>query len=1164
MGERWEVMAVEPDDFVHLHLHTEYSLLDGAVRIKEVVAKAKQLGMKALAISDHGVMYGVIPFYRACLEEGIKPIIGCEMYLTDDYTKKPPLKEQKTYHLLLLAESNEGYQNLIRLCTEAHLRGFHHKPRIDRNLLRKHAAGLIATSSCLKGEIPQAILNGQYEKARRLIREYLDIFGRNCFYLELQDHALPEQQQVNRVLIKWAEEFKIPLIATNDVHYVEKNDHEIHDCLLCIGTGSKLDDENRFRFGSDQFYLKSKDEMKERFRHVPEAIRNTAEIAERCHVTIPLGQKWFPRFPVPDGMSAKDFLKKLCLKGAEERYEKITDEIFNRLHYELETIDQMDLNDYFLVVWDFVRFAHENGIAVGPGRGSAAGSLVAYLLNITQIDPIRYGLLFERFLNPERISMPDIDIDFNYERRDEVIRYVVKKYGEDHVAHIITFGTMAPRAAVRDLGRVMDYPYPSVDRLAKMIPASPGMTMQKAYQSEPRLKQQTLDPAMGKLLKAAEKVEGMPRHVSTHAAGVVISSEPLTRFVPLQEGSEGIPLTQYPMEVLEKIGLLKVDFLGLRNLTIIENALRLIKETHGQTPDFSQMEYDDPATYRMLSRGETVGVFQLESFGMRQVLKELKPTHFEDLIAVLALYRPGPMEQIPRFIRAKHGLEKVDYLHPDLEEILESTYGIIVYQEQIMKIAAKMAGFSLGQADILRRAVSKKEKSLLLEQRQAFVKGCIGQGYDKSTAEQIYDLIVRFADYGFNRSHSAAYGVLAYQTAYLKANYPLEFMTALLATVMENHDKMAEYIEEAKRMNLPVLPPDIQKSQLTFTMEGRAIRFGLLAVKNVGAAAIRNIIEAREDGPFKDLLDLCRRVDLRICNRRVLESLIECGAMDSFPGHRAQNLSVLDDVMEQALLEKQLADKDQLSFAFSGSNGEDIQFHLSQSRVTPYSREEKLEKEKELLGLYLSGHPLDVYQEEIRKTTTHTIQELRGLPNKSRVWIAGQVTRLKVIQTKRGEPMGFMTLADRHGEVETILFPKAFSRYRDDVQDGAMVLVKGSVQTDPDDRVQVVVDALMDLKAVKARRSDTPRGLYLRITPELEQAERLNRLKAVILQNRGRIPVYLYYERLKKVRALPVEQYGIALTEACVNQLKQIVGEEGLRVKRETEGTNRRQAAKRR
>ena len=1145
-------MAVETDDFVHLHLHTEYSLLDGAARIKEVVSKAKQLGMKALAITDHGVMYGVIPFYRACLEEGIKPIIGCEMYLTpDDYTKKPPLKEQKIYHLLLLAESNEGYQNLIRLCTEAHLRGFHHKPRIDRHLLRKYADGLIATSSCLRGEIPQAILRGQYEEARRLIREYLDIFGRNHFYLELQDHKLPEQHKVNRILIKWAEEFKIPLVATNDVHYVEKNDHEIHDCLLCIGTGSKLDDENRFRFDSDQFYLKSQDEMKRNFRHVPEAIWNTVKIAERCHVTIPLEQKWFPRFPVPDGTNARDYLKKLCLKGANERYEKITDEVLNRLHYELEIIDQMDLNDYFLVVWDFVRFAHENGIAVGPGRGSAAGSLVAYLLNITQIDPIRYGLLFERFLNPERISMPDIDIDFNYERRDEVIRYVVQKYGAEHVAHIITFGTMAPRAAVRDLGRVMDYLYQSVDRLAKMIPASPGMTLQKAFQTEPRLKQQSLDPKMGKLLKVAEKVEGMPRHVSTHAAGVVISSEPLTRFVPLQEGNEGIPLTQYPMEVLEKIGLLKVDFLGLRNLTIIENALRLIKETHGKTPDFSQMEYDDPATYQLLSKGETIGVFQLESFGMRQVLKELKPTHFEDLIAVLALYRPGPMEQIPRFIRAKHGLEKVDYLHPDLEEILESTYGIIVYQEQIMKIAAKMAGFSLGQADILRRAVSKKEKSLLMEQRKAFVKGCIKQGYDEATGEKIYDLIVRFANYGFNRSHSAAYGVLAYQTAYLKANYPLEFMTALLATVMGNHDKMAEYIEEAGRMNLPVLPPDIQKSHLTFTVEDQSIRFGLLAVKNVGALAIRNIIEARKEGPFKDLLDLCRRVDLRICNRRVLESLIECGAMDSFPGHRAQNLSILDDVMEQALLEKQLADKDQLSFAFSEKNGEDIQFHLSQSQVTPFSKKEKLEKEKELLGLYLSGHPLDDYREEIRQTATHTISELKSQRDKNQVRIAGQVTKMKVIQTKRGELMGFMTIADRRGEVETILFPKAFSKYQDDAKEGAMILIKGIVQKDHEDRVKVIVDALMDLKEVKARRSGITPVVYLRITKEIEQANILNRLKSVILKNRGQVPVYLYYERVRKVRALPVEQYGISLTGACMEQLKRIVGKEGLRVKRE-------------
>lgn len=1141
---------MERVDFVHLHLHTEYSLLDGAARIKEVVAKAKQSGMKALAITDHGVMYGALPFYKTCLEEGIKPIIGCEMYLTsDDYQRKAPLKKQKNYHLLLLAESNEGYQNLIRLSTEAHLHGFHYKPRIDRNLLRRYAGGLIATSSCLNGEIPQAILRGDFEEARQLAGGYMEIFGDDHFYFELQDHQLPEQQKVNRVLIEWSKEMGIPLVATNDVHYTEKSDRTIHDCLLCIGTGSKLNDESRLRFPSDQFYLKSAAEMKQIFRHVPEAVYNTVRIAERCKVDIPLGQHLFPRFSAPDGMNAGEYLRKLCYRGARARFETITAKIRNRLDYELRIIDRMDLNDYFLVVWDFVRFAHQQGIAVGPGRGSAAGSLVAYVLYITQIDPIRYGLLFERFLNPERVSMPDIDIDFNYERRDEVIHYVVEKYGADYVAQIITFGTMAPRAAVRDLGRVMGLSYPTVDKLAKMIPGNPGMTLEKAYQLEPRLKQLAKDPQISRLLTAVRKIEGLPRHVSTHAAGVVISSEPLTQFVPLQAGNEGIPLTQYPMEVLEHIGLLKVDFLGLRNLTIIENALCFIKQSHGRYPDFSKMEYDDPATYRMLSKGETTGVFQLESPGMQKVLKEMKPTHFEDIIAALALHRPGPMEQIPRFIRAKNGLEKVNYLHPDLKGILENTYGIIIYQEQIMKIAAKMAGFSLGQADLLRRAVSKKKREWLLEYRQAFVKGCIEQGYDGATGERIYDLIVRFADYGFNRSHSAAYGVLAYQSAYLKANYPMEFMAALLQTVVGNHAKLAEYIEEAKRMGINVSPPDVQKSGLTFAVENNSIRFGLLAVKNVGTQAIKNMIEAREKGPFHDLLDLCRRVDLHMCNRRVLSSLIECGAMDSFPGHRALNLAILDEVMETAILEKQLAGKSQLSLVFSEKKSEDINRFLSKSHISPFTEQEKLEKERELLGLYLSGHPLDAYQSVINQTATHTISALRNCRDKEQVKVAGWVSRMKVIRTKKGEQMAFLSVADRGGQVEAVLFPKGFSKYRTWLDEGSLLYIKGTMQEDDEDQPKLIVDWLRDLRELKVLETYSQTILYLRITESMERPDLLNRLKEVILDNPGNTPVHLYYEQGRKLRALPVDRYGVSPTESCISRLKQIVGADGLRVK---------------
>jgi DNA polymerase-3 subunit alpha len=1075
------------------------------------------------------------------------------MYLTPgDYRERPSLREQRIHHQLLLAESLEGYRNLLRLTTEAHLRGFHYKPRIDKQLLARHAEGLIATSSCLAGEIPQAILRGDLREARRLVGEYLDIFGRDRFFFELQDHRLPEQQKVNRQLIEWSREMGIGLIATNDVHYTDREDYEMHDCLLCIQTGRKLADEDRMRFANDQFYLKPAEEMARLFAHVPEAIRNTVEIAERCRVEIPLGQKLLPRFPVPEGKTAGEYLRELCLRGARERYGSPSQEVLNRLEYELDVIDRMGFNDYFLIVWDFVRFAHERGIAVGPGRGSAAGSLVAYVLHITDVDPIRYNLLFERFLNPERINMPDIDIDFNYERRDEVIRYVTEKYGKERVAQIITFGTMAPRAAVRDVGRVMGLPYRDVDRVAKLIPASPGMTMARAFEMEPELKRMAERPDLAKMFEIACKVEGMPRHASTHAAGVVISEEPLTMHVPLQEGSGGIPITQYPMEVLEEIGLLKADFLGLRNLTVIERAIELIQRNHGVKVRF-EGELDDPATYELLSRGETTGVFQLESAGMRKVLRELKPSVFEDLIAVNALYRPGPMEQIPRFIRAKHGQEKVTYPHPDLEEILKNTYGIIVYQEQIMQIAAKMAGFTLGQADLLRRAVAKKKRELLMEQREAFVKGCLQNGYDEATGHAVYDLIVRFADYGFNRSHSAAYSVLAYQTAWLKANYPLEFMAALLTTVTGNQAKMAEYIEEARRMGIEVLPPDIQKSDVNFSVEGNAIRFGLAAVKNVGTLAIRSILEARKKGPFTDLLDLCRRIDLRVCNRRVLESLIQCGAMDSFPGHRAQNLAILDEAIERGGRHTRNAAADQMSLfgEMESPIGELLQ---EVGHLPPYSKKEELELERELLGLYLSGHPLDRYRAWAGRLSDHRLSALAECAEREKVRVIAWVSEIKTVQTKKGEQMAFLALEDVSGQAEAIVFPKVLARAFGWLKPDIPIWIRGTVQHG-EETVRLIVDELEHLderlaKAKEGRVQTTSRKqAFVRIAPMHENPESLYKLKEILQSYKGPIPVCLYYERTKKVLALPPEKYGIRLDSECVKRIETLFGKDSFRLK---------------
>ncbi|SEL86823.1 DNA polymerase III subunit alpha [Paenibacillus sp. OK003] len=1170
--------------FVHLHVHSEYSLLDGAARIPDLVNKAADLGMTTLALTDHGVMYGAIPFYKACVERGIKPIIGCEAYMTAGSRKeRGSRKDQPIHHLILLAKNMTGYQNLMKLCSIGHLEGFHYKPRIDMESLAAHHEGIICLSACLGGEVPQHLLHGREEEAKRAALRYKHIFGAD-FYLELQDHGLSEQKRVNPQLIRLAAELDIPLVATNDAHYLSEEDAELQDVLICIGTGKTVDDESRLRIGTNQLYLKSEQEMARLFPHVPEALENTARIAESCELQLEFGKSILPEYrPLPEGKSPSAYLRQLCEEGMEERYSessrwtdtKLRVELEQRLDYELRVIDSMGFSDYFLIVWDFIAYSHQQGIVTGPGRGSSAGSLVAYTLRITDVDPMKYNLLFERFLNPERISMPDIDIDFSDERRDEVIEYVAEKYGKAHVAQIITFGTMAARAAVRDVGRALNVPYGEVDKAAKLIPAQLGINIQRAMEATPELKAlYETKPKTRELLDMAMKVEGMPRHASTHAAGVVISRDPLTDAVPLQEGSEGTALTQYSMENLESIGLLKMDFLGLRTLSIIERCLRWIGE-NGEILDFRHIPDDDALTYEMLGRGDTMGIFQLESAGVRRVLKELKPSVFEDIISVLALYRPGPMEFISKYIQGKHGQIEVDYPHADLESILKDTYGIIVYQEQIMQIASRMAGFSLGEADLLRRAVSKKKREVLDLERGHFVQGSLKQGYSEAEADLVYDMIVKFANYGFPRAHAAAYGVLAFQTAYLKAHYPIHFMASMLTAVMGSHRKVAEYVVECRRMDIEVLPPDVNESGILFTpvlassrstgagqatesqrlggeqgeggtasptmehavhdeahysgqaeygeaplpddpgptpdedgsayewqaatampeqSEDRinsgvvtvstaerlhgtgeeesshsepheisavqekdglsnqnsdagtvtgAIRFGLAAVKNVGTQAMESIMIVRQERPFDSLLDFCRRVDLRVCNKRVIESLIQAGAFDTLPGHRAQLLAMLDETVEAALKwRKEREDLQIQLFDFVETPNWEIEY----PEIPPYSGSQQLELERELLGLYLSGHPLDDYEDVLESSGADRIMELTEAADDTMAVAAGMVVSVKSITTKQGKAMAFMELEDQIERCEVVLFPEVWRRSQQHVGKGELLVVRAKVQ----------------------------------------------------------------------------------------------------------------------
>lgn len=1130
------------ENFVHLHVHTEYSLLDGAGRIKDLVNIAEKQGMSALAITDHGVMYGVVEFYMAAKKAGIKPIIGCEVYVAPrSRLDKEAQLDDYQYHLVLLARDNEGYANLIKLVSCGFIEGFYYKPRIDFELLELYSKGLIALSGCLAGEVPSLILKGKDEKAEQVASLYRSLFGKDGFYLELQDHKLPEQENLNRSLVKLARKLEISLVATNDIHYCRRSDAEIHDALLCVQTAKRVEDEDRLRFGSEEFYFKDASEMSALFKGIPEALKNTERIAEMCNVEFDFSSTHLPRYSLSPGSTAKEYLRSLCEEGLRKKYSQVTMELKERLDYELKIIDQMGYSSYFLIVWDFVRYALENGILVGPGRGSAAGSLVAYVLSITSIDPLRYGLLFERFLNPARVTMPDIDIDFCYENREKVINYVVEKYGSDHVAQIITFGTMAARGAVRDVGRVLNFAYGDVDRIAKLIPFELGMTIDKALEQSEELKDlRDKDDRCRRLLDMSRAVEGLPRHASTHAAGVVISKEPLVNYVPLQKmfqkGSDDVIVTQFPMGTLERLGLLKMDFLGLRTLTVMEETVKNVKRRIGKELSLTQLPLDDSKTFILLSQGEAAGVFQLESSGMRSVLKELKPNKFEDIIAVVALYRPGPMEQIPTFIKNKHNQELISYPHPDLKPILEETYGIMVYQEQIIQVAAKMAGFSLGRADLLRRAIGKKKKEILDEQRLLFVEGCINNGYDRRVADHLYDLILKFASYGFNKSHAAAYAMIAYQTAYLKANYPLEFMAALLTGSMSSSNKVALYIADCRRQGIKVLPPDVNESFENFTVTGEnLIRFGLAAVKNVGLGAIRSIIEVREkQGRFKSLRDFCNKVSLRLCNKKALESLIKSGAFDFLGSGRARLLAILDKTVLGGQAFQKEKNSGQLS-VFSLIDIKEEEPVDSLPDLPEFSAREMLAMEKDMLGLYISGHPLEQYAPVLeRMPKLVRCRELIEKGDQSQATIGGVVQAVRVIYTKQGRQMAFLTIEDLTGTIEVIIFSNLYERYHESIKENKFLVIKGKVDIKEEDEAKLICERIIPLP-------EEPMQLFLKINGHC-QFPTLMSIKELLQQAQGAVPVYLYFEKEKKM-ILTEAEYWATESADLIQNLEKLLGE---------------------
>jgi len=1136
-------------EFIHLHLHTQFSLLDGACRIPEVLALAKQYKMDSLAITDHGNMFGAIDFYFEAQKAGIKPIIGCEMYVApaSRLDKNSNGIDEASFHLILLARDETGYQNLMKLVSIGYLEGFYYRPRIDKEALSKYASGLIGLSACLKGEIPVLLQQKRFHDALKAADEYHNILGKDNFYLEVQANSIPEQRIVNDGLVKISRELRLPLVATNDVHYLMRERAPSHEALLCIQTQTTLDDPQRMRFQTDEFYFRSPAEMKGIFEEIPEAIAHTLDIASRCNLELDFSKIHLPKYDPPQGQNKEDFLRQLCEVGLKERFQDVTPDVKDRLEHELKIIKDMGFVSYFLIVWDFIHYAKTQEIPVGPGRGSAAGSLVSYLLGITDLDPLKYGLLFERFLNPERLGLPDIDIDFCYERRHEVIDYVTKKYGQENVAQIITFGTMQARAVTRDVGRVMGLSYADVDRIAKMIPPDPSLTLKDALENEAELKiLYKNDPQITKLIDTALVLEGLNRHASIHAAGVVIADKPLDNYMPLFKTSDEQITTGYSMSILEKIGLLKVDFLGLRTLTVIDQTLKLVKETRGLDINMKDLPLDDPKTYKLLAAALTIGVFQVESTGMRDLLKKLQPSRFEDIIALLALYRPGPIGSgmLDDFMQRKHGRVPIRYDHKKLEAVLKETYGIMVYQEQIMQIASTIAGFSLSQADLLRRAMSKKIPEVMEKERNNFVSGCVKGEVSNSVANKIFDLIEYFSGYGFNKSHSTAYALISYRTAFLKANFPVEFMTALLTSERDNTDKIVEYVNEANRMGIKVLPPDINESDVLFkAVDKNTIRFGLLAIKNVGSGAAESLVEARKNGRFSSLEDLCKRVDLRLANRKVLESLIKCGAVDSFNMTRAQMFAALDIVMEGASRQQKEKIKGQISFfdhAFSQSGFKNTQDNLPQVKEWP--EPQLLAFEKEMLGFYISGHPLARYAKQLERFSSSQIGRLTEHNDQSEVKIVGFIAKIKQTTTRaKQEKMAILKLEDLEGVVEALVFPRTYQKVSKFLLPNTVVMIKGILNL-KEDTPKIIVNDLFPFDEIYKLIT----GMSINLSGVRENI--FESLKELLATSRGNVPIYLHIDTPTKTKAHIVvgEDLFVSPSDKLIQDIENLLGEERL------------------
>ena len=1146
--------------FAHLHVHTEYSLLDGSNKIKEYVARVKELGMNSAAITDHGVMYGVIDFYREARKQGINPILGCEVYVAPNsrFDREVTGGDDRYYHLVLLAENNEGYENLTKIVSKGFVEGYYYKPRVDKELLRTYHKGIIALSACLAGEVPRYLTKGMYEEAKDRALEYQEIFGKGNYFLELQDHGIPDQQLVNQQLMKLSQETGIELVATNDVHYTYADDEKAHDILLCIQTGKKLSDENRMRYEGGQYYVKSEEEMAALFPYARQALENTQKIADRCSVEIEFGVTKLPKYDVPEGYTSWEYLQKLCYEGLDQRYRTPSQELKDRLAYELDTIRHMGYVDYFLIVWDFIKYAKDHGIAVGPGRGSAAGSIVSYCLGITTIDPIHYQLLFERFLNPERVSMPDIYVDFCYERRQEVIDYVTRKYGKDCVAQIVTFGTLAARGVIRDVGRVMDLPYAYVDSIAKMIPQELGITIDKALQMNPELRKlYESDETVTHLIDMAKRLEGLPRHCSMHAAGVVICQKPVEEYVPLSRAADGTITTQFIMTTLEELGLLKMDFLGLRTLTVIQNAVQLARK---KQPDLQidKIDYNDKAVLDYIGTGKTEGIFQLESGGMKNFMKELQPHSLEDVIAGISLYRPGPMDFIPQYIRGKNDRSSITYDCPQLEPILAPTYGCIVYQEQVMQIVRDLAGYTLGRSDLLRRAMSKKKAAVMEKERKTFVygdeetgvPGCIKNGIDEQTANKIYDEMIDFAKYAFNKSHAAAYAVVSYQTAWLKYYYPVEYMAALMTSVIDNPTKVAEYIYVCRQMGIRILPPDINKGEADFSVDGGDIRYGLAAIKSIGRPVIRAIVNDRKElGEFRNLEDFITRISSReLMNKRLVENLIKAGALDVLGGTRKQFMSIYIQIVDHMQQEKKNSMVGQMSLFDVVSEEQKEEFQIRMPDVGEYTKENLLGFEKEVLGVYVSGHPLEPYEEEWRKVISATTADFQVDPevgytkvrDGAREIIGGIIVEKTVKHTKTNQMMAFLTVEDLFGTVEVVVFPRDYEKYRQYLEEDNKIFVKGRVSEEDDKASKLICEKILPFGQKK-------KELWIQFPDKETYLEEEAITYGYLADSEGNDEVMIYCEKEKIVKKLPANK-NISINPQILSRLMNHFGENRVKV----------------